>query len=91
MHYANLEAVAYEKRNRRVEEVLKRSAYRNAHGLNKDSSSDGWTVKTNVQFLEPAVGLEDTEKREDEVPPRQVERQVERLNRPPVKKWLGIW
>ena len=76
-----------------MEDVKKRDAYRRAHGLDKEEGFGGWTARTDGNEmggglkLEPEVKLavEGGEGGEGE------EVQVERRERRPVKKWLGIW
>jgi hypothetical protein len=86
LHSAKMTAETQEKRRLKVEDVAKRSAYRKAHGLEKDEGFGGWTAKTDKEILGPGVPLGDAAEGQAEV----IE-QVPRERRPPVKKWLGIW
>ncbi|KAG9248580.1 hypothetical protein BJ878DRAFT_412386 [Calycina marina] len=81
LNSAHQTAKTQERRNRKMEDVAKRSAFRKAHGLDKDEGFGGWTAKTEGQSLVPAVGEEGDQQGEVEV----------RQRRPPVKKWFGIW
>jgi len=74
-----------------VEDVAKRSAYRKAHGLDKDEGFGGWMAKSDKESLGPAIPLGDPKYEQAEKPIEAVEEEVERQKRPPVKKWFGIW
>ena len=65
--------------------MQKRSAYRKAHGLEKDEGFGGWTAKSDEQLLGPGIPLGEGAK-EGELATEQVPRE-----RKPIKKWLGIW
>ena len=69
-----------------MEDVAKRSAFRKAHGLDKDEGFGGWMAKSDNPSVKPALPLGDGDVEQGE----QGEEQV-RQKRPPVKKWLGIW
>lgn len=87
LHTAHVTAETQERRKHKVEDVAKRSAYRKAHGLDKDEGFGGWTAKTDEELLGPAIPLGDGEGKEGELAAEQLPRE----KRPPVKKWLGIW
>lgn len=56
---AQRSAEVAEKRKRRVDDVVKRSEYRKAHGLDKDQGFGGWTAKTDAESMGPAVPVHD--------------------------------
>ena len=85
LHQAHVTAETQEKRKQKVEDVQKRSAYRKAHGLEKDEGFGGWTAKSDEQLLGPGIPLSEGAK-EGELATEQVPRE-----RKPIKKWLGIW
>lgn len=66
-----------EKRKRRVDDVVRRSEYRKAHGLDADQGLGGWTAKTDEESLGPALPVGDRSEH--------AEGQGQR------KKWLGIF
>lgn len=74
-------AIVQEKRRRRVDDVVKRSEYRKAHGLEDQQGFGGWTAKTEAESMGPALpsseGMEPGAR--DAHNPQQ-----------PRKKWLGI-
>lgn len=86
LHQAHVTAETQEKRKRKVEDVQKRSAYRKAHGLEKDEEFGGWTAKSDEQLLGPAMPLGEGKQGEGDLVAEQAPRE-----RKPVKKWLGIW
>jgi hypothetical protein len=77
LHTAHVSAETQERRTRKVEDVQKRSAYRKAHGLDKDEGIGGWMAKSDDQLLGPAMVAEG-----------EIKEPVERKK---PKKWLGIW
>ncbi|KAH8811766.1 hypothetical protein F5884DRAFT_288961 [Xylogone sp. PMI_703] len=83
LHAAHVTAETQERRNRKVEDVEKRSEYRKAHGLDKDEGFGGWTAKTNDQLLGPAVPTEEVNQDGQSEPTIRPQ--------PPARKWLGIW
>jgi hypothetical protein len=87
LHTAHVTAETQERRKKKVEDVQKRSAYRKAHGLEKDEGFGGWTAKSDEQLLGPGIPLGEMEVKEGESTAGQVARE----KRPPVRKWLGIW
>jgi hypothetical protein len=87
LHQAHITAETQEKRKRKVEDVQKRSAYRKAHGLEKDEGFGGWTAKSDEQLLGPGIPLGEEGAKDGELA---TEHQMPR-ERKPVKKWLGIW
>jgi len=86
LNSAHESAKTQERRNRKMEDVAKRSAFRKAHGLDKDEGFGGWMAKSDNPPLKSAVPSGDEEIERVE----QVEEPV-RQKRPPVKKWFGIW
>ena len=70
--------------------MAKRSAYRKAHGLDKETGFGGWTAKTDEELLGPAIELPQGEGAEEGIVGGK-EEVVRREKRPPVRKWLGIW
>lgn len=48
-------AIVNEKRRRRVDDVVKRSQYRKAHGLDEQTGFGGWTAKTDAEAMGPAL------------------------------------
>lgn len=48
-------AIVQEKRRRRVDDVVKRSQYRKAHGLEDKQGFGGWTAKTDAEMVGPAL------------------------------------
>ena len=44
-----------EKRRRRVDDVVKRSQYRKAHGLDESTGFGSWTAKTEGESMGPAL------------------------------------
>jgi hypothetical protein len=73
---AHNSAIVAEKRKRRVDDVVKRSEYRKAHGLDRVQGLGGWTAKTDAESLGPAIPTGDgTPLGADG----------------PRKKWLGIF
>ena len=89
LNSAHESAKTQERRNRKMEDVAKRSAFRKAHGLDKDEGFGGWMAKSDNPSLTPATPLFDGEAQKLEQG-EQGEEQL-RQKRPPVKKWLGIW
>ncbi|KAH8601008.1 hypothetical protein B0O99DRAFT_296032 [Bisporella sp. PMI_857] len=90
LNTAHTTAETQERRRQKVEDVAKRSAYRKAHGLDKDEGFGGWMAKSDAESLGPAIPVGDVEGKivaEGEVR----EGEIVRQKRPPVKKWLGIW
>lgn len=49
-------AVTAEKRKKKVDDVVKRSEYRQAHGLNQEGTFGNWTVKADPQGPPPDAG-----------------------------------
>jgi len=91
LHQAAVTAETQERRKRKVEDVAKRSAYRKAHGLDKNEGFGGWMAKSDDQLLGPAIPLGES-KNEGEVATEQVPATEKApRERKPVKKWLGIW
>ena len=85
LHQAHVTAETQERRKQKVEDVQKRSAYRKAHGLEKDEGFGGWTAKSDEQLLGPGIPLGESAK-EGELATEHAPRE-----RKPIKKWLGIW
>jgi hypothetical protein len=85
LHQAHITAETQERRKQKVEDVQKRSAYRKAHGLEKDEGFGGWTAKSDEQLLGPGIPLGEGAK-EGELATEHAPRE-----RKPIKKWLGIW
>jgi len=83
-------AETQERRKRKVEDVQKRSAYRKAHGLDKDEGFGGWTAKSDRELLGPAIPLGEADAVQEQVVEQVAVEPVVREKRP-VKKWLGIW
>lgn len=52
---AHNSAIVAEKRKRRVDDVVKRSEYRKAHGLEEEGRFGSWTAKTDAEALGPAL------------------------------------
>ncbi len=81
-----------EKRKKKVEDVAKRAEYRKAHGLDKDEGFGGWTAKSDEALLGPGIPIGDhlppdvAEELEKHKPQPQPQ-----IEKPTVKKWLGIW
>lgn len=85
-----------ERRKAKVEDVKKRHEYRKAHGFDMDEGFGGWTAKSDAQTLGPGILLGDEKlvggaASADGAAEGEENKQVVRLTRPPVKKWLGIW
>ena len=91
LNQTHVSAETQERRKRKVEDVAKRSAYRKAHGLDKNEGFGGWMAKSDDQLVGPAIPLgadaKDGEAVAGQVPSAE---QVHR-ERKPIKKWLGIW
>ena len=87
LNAAHVTAETQERRKRKVEDVQKRSAYRKAHGLEKDEGFGGWMAKTDEQLLGPGIPMGEMEGKEGE----NAEQHIIREKKPPVRKWLGIW
>jgi hypothetical protein len=83
-------AIVNEKRRRRVDDVVKRSQYRKAHGLEDKQGFGGWTAKTDAEMMGPAL-------HGDEVAaPAAAGDGVQSSQDPqkpqePRRKWLGIF
>ncbi|MCJ1274754.1 hypothetical protein MMC21_002552 [Puttea exsequens] len=89
-------------RNKKVEDVMKRSTYRRAHGL-EDENAQGlgaWTARSHAESSRKLDGDEQNSANTGtEIPPLEesgVNKDVPINaywdgNKPPVKKWLGIW
>lgn len=80
-----------ERRQRKVDDVLKRAEYRKAHGLETEGFG-GWTAKTDEESLGPAIPAD------GRVPAVATEGAIEGgaaeeqpKPKKPLKKWLGIW
>ncbi|KAJ9132609.1 hypothetical protein NKR23_g11124 [Pleurostoma richardsiae] len=56
---AHQSAIVAEKRKQRVDDVVKRSEYRKAHGLEQEGFFGGWTAKTDAESLGPAIPVGD--------------------------------
>lgn len=90
LHQAHITAETQERRKRKVEDVAKRSAYRKAHGLDKNEGFGGWMAKSDEELLGPAIHLGEGGKAEELVT-EQVPTQQAPREKKPIKKWLGIW
>jgi len=82
-------AETMERRQRKVEDVQKRAAFRKAHGLDTNEGFGGWTAKTEVESIGPAIPVADIPEQTGTMATEPV--QEERPRRPQVKKWFGIW
>jgi hypothetical protein len=85
-----------ERRKARVEDVAKRGEYRKAHGLDKQDTFGSWTAKSDEEVLGSGIRLGDGKKEGDVAiegasPVAEEVQQLEKRERRPVKKWLGIW
>jgi hypothetical protein len=90
LHTAAVTAETVERRQRVVDDVQKRAAYRKKHGM-ETGEFGGWTAKTDGESLGPAIttGGADGSPIAAAVEGGEVE-QVQRPKKP-LKKWLGIW
>ncbi|KAL8702165.1 MAG: hypothetical protein Q9224_000127 [Gallowayella concinna] len=94
LHTENVSARTAEKRKRKVDDVQKRNRYRKAHGLDRDQGLGGWTAKSDVESLGPAIPTGDLPG-DDGSPKAGEDRSTDvdlvANKRRPVKRWLGIW
>lgn len=90
LHSAAVSAEAAERRQRRLDDVAKRSFYRKKHGLETEEFG-GWTMKGS-ENLGPAISSAegDASPAAVAIEGENVEQPVQKPKRP-VKKWLGIW
>lgn len=98
---AHTSAITAERRRKKVDDVVKRGQYREAHGLNKGEGFGQWRVRgapesagsSTEAATEDAVAVApaggDDASREEHVT-RKVYTDFEGRRRP-VKKWLGLW
>lgn len=96
LHTARVSAETAERRKRTVEDVQKRSEYRKAHGLDKETGFGGWTAKTDGQDSGPAVptgGAGESKTASGEIANAADGGFGEHVQKEkkPLKKWLGIW
>lgn len=70
--------ITAEKRKRKVDDVAKRNAYRQAHGITNDGMFASWTSKSDEESLGPAV------------PPEEEAARVAAEDAKP-KKWFGLF
>jgi hypothetical protein len=91
LHQDHITAETQERRKRKVEDVAKRSAYRKAHGLDKNEGFGGWTAKSDNELLGPAIPLGDGVKVGELATEQVPTTEQAPTERKPIKKWLGIW
>ncbi|KAI9697181.1 MAG: hypothetical protein M1836_004745 [Candelina mexicana] len=102
LHTAHISAETAERRKRKVDDVVKRSEYRKAHGLDQGEGFGAWTARTEGEALGPAIGGSEvkgvnvvamgdgTVGNGAEKEEKGVYKDFEGRRRP-VKKWFGIW
>lgn len=84
LNEAHNAANVQEKRKKRVDDVVKRSQYRKAHGLEDGDRLGGWTAKTDAEMLGPALPSSVGEE-------QAASAQGTPEAHEPRKKWLGIF
>ena len=93
MHTAYISAQTAEKRKQNVEDVRKRSEFRKAHGMDKDGAFGGWEAKTDREIMGPGMRegspVATLQANGGGSPDEYVD--FEGSQRPPVRKWFGIW
>lgn len=101
MHIAYTSAQTAERRRQKVDDVQKRSEYRKAHGMDQnDSVLGGWTAKTELENMGPALREGGTPIAGPDIDASPVAAEAageqtfvdfEGNPQPVRKKWLGIW
>lgn len=103
LHTEHISAVTAERRKKIVDDVVKRGAYRKAHGLDKEQGFGGWTVRGDENASGPSLENNEVQGENDGTqsssagnpPTEKAAQEVAYADwegrRRPVKKWLGIW
>lgn len=96
LHTAAVSAETAERRQRAMDDIAKRGAYRKAHGLETEAFG-GWTAKDDLPEVRTGIALEGSSHTSAGAVANAVDGGLEdhlesqQREKRPIKKWLGIW